>query len=79
MPTLPYWPGLLANTAFWGLPLPLLVLATTALRRARRQRRGLCTTCAYDLSAAASPVCPECGLPRPPTSAASSKTSPAAG
>lgn len=63
LPTLPYWPGLLADAAFWGLPVPLMVLGVAALRRARRRRGGLCVGCGYDLAGVAS-RCPECGAER---------------
>lgn len=75
LPLLPYWPGLLADAAFWGLPVPLITLSVSALRRARRRRRGRCIGCGYDLSGCGA-VCPECGqrrAPPPQVEAASSK------
>jgi len=46
--------------------LPLLYFRRRLIR-ARRQRRGLCPTCGYDLRTA-SEICPECGTARQPTS-----------
>lgn len=41
--------------------LSLLVVGLPAFRRLRRQRRGLCPNCGYDLRNTASTLCPECG------------------
>jgi hypothetical protein len=61
LPSLPAWPGLLANTAIYAAPWYALFLIPT-LRRARRRRRGLCPRCAYDLKGLTSSApCPECG------------------
>ncbi|UCC31619.1 MAG: hypothetical protein JSU86_04940 [Phycisphaerales bacterium] len=35
--------------------------AIPTLRRRRRRRKGLCVSCAYDLTGNVSGVCPECG------------------
>jgi hypothetical protein len=64
---LPWWPkfpSFLVNTLFYAGLLWLLFAAPFALRRRRRIKRGLCPTCAYDLRATQSPVCPECGATR---------------
>ena len=71
LPVTPVWPGLIANTAIWGLvwyailflplrylPLPLRLLPSSA---ANRKRRGLCVACGYDLTGATG-RCPECGV-----------------
>lgn len=63
LPTLPLWPGLLGNAAFFGV----LVMTPAALVRwatlRRRARRGLCLACAYRLGEDVR-TCPECGLAR---------------
>ncbi len=60
LPATPVWPGLALNTLFyaawWSLPL----VVAPALLRWRRDRRGGCTKCGYDLAGLS--VCPECGL-----------------
>jgi hypothetical protein len=53
---MPLWPATLGFAA-----LPALSLIRAPLRRARRRRRGLCVTCAYDLTGNTSGTCPECG------------------
>ena len=63
LPYLPFWPGLLGNTLFYGmlvLPLPALSRWRTLRRRAKR---GLCLACAYELGEGVD-ACPECGLAR---------------
>ncbi len=62
LPTLPLWPGLIADTAFYGAAWLGLFLLLGPARRAQRRRRGLCVRCRYDLRGLApgSP-CPECG------------------
>jgi hypothetical protein len=56
----PLWPILLAV----GLPTAVMVRKKCkAVRRARRQRRGLCPGCGYDVSHSESTRCPECGDP----------------
>lgn len=62
MPIRSLWPGFALNTLFyagiaWGLwQLPL------ALRRRKRNKKGLCVRCGYDLKGiAAGAACPECG------------------
>lgn len=55
--TVPNW----AFFAMWT-PLPLVVAITDRMFRKRsRQKRGLCLTCGYDLTANMSGACPECG------------------
>lgn len=51
---------------FWNLTIltavvPVLLLIRGPLRRWRRQSRGLCTQCGYDLTGLPEPRCPECG------------------
>ncbi len=41
---------------------PTIAFIRGPLRRWRRQRRGLCAKCAYDLTGNESGVCSECGL-----------------
>jgi len=46
------------------LMLPFIALPTAFLwYRDRRQPRGHCQTCGYDLTGNVSGVCPECGIP----------------
>lgn len=64
-PLLPYrpLPGLLGNTALYGIAayalLTLTRRTTIAVRTGLRSRRGRCTRCAYQLDALS--ICPECG------------------
>ena len=52
---IPLWiPTLLFLTLTWKRISPVC-------RRARNKRRGLCTSCSYDLTGKMSGVCPECG------------------
>jgi hypothetical protein len=65
LPFLPIWPGLLANTAFYGVIVWVLWFTPGAVRREMRRRRGSCVGCAYDLRGAeviagAGAACPEC-------------------
>jgi hypothetical protein len=56
------WPGLLANTAFYGVILWALWSTPGAVLRGLRRRRGSCVRCGYDLRGAeAGAGCPECG------------------
>lgn len=59
---LPWW--FLAGLAAW----PALVwIAQRVWKRAdRRQARGLCRKCAYNIAGITADVCPECGWPVPP-------------
>ncbi|UCE61529.1 MAG: hypothetical protein JSU63_07220 [Phycisphaerales bacterium] len=40
---------------------PAIEFIRGPLRRRRRRRKGLCTSCSYDLTGNMSGVCPECG------------------
>lgn len=64
VPLIPLWPGFLLNALIWGSPV-LLVPLVKGRRRARRERRGLCARCGYDLRSGSLTVCPECGPPAP--------------
>jgi hypothetical protein len=57
----PLWPGLLANTAFYGVILWTLWIAPGVIKRTMRKRRGACGQCGYDLRGGGHVVCPECG------------------
>jgi hypothetical protein len=40
---------------------PVIAFIRGPLRRRRRQRKGLCVRCGYNLTGNVSGVCPECG------------------
>jgi hypothetical protein len=59
------WPGLLANTAFYGAIWFGLLLIPGAIRRTHRRRRGQCPGCGYQLAGVPPErLCPECGRAR---------------
>ena len=57
---IPYWALLLLFAAY-----PATAFIRGPMRRWRRRRRGLCLTCAYDLTGNESGTCPECGATVP--------------
>ena len=60
------WPGFAINTLFHAGVLWMLFCGPFALRRMIRRRRGQCPACAYPTwGGGQSPVCTECGAPRP--------------
>jgi hypothetical protein len=66
VPTRPLWPGLLANTAIFGVVAwTVHAAATPIVRRVRARLRpgpGMCARCRYDRRGlAAGAACPECG------------------
>jgi hypothetical protein len=61
IPFRPIWPGLLANTAFYGVILWALWFTPGAVRRAMRKQRGACVRCGYELQGGGQATCPECG------------------
>lgn len=62
IPIIPYWPGVIVNTATFAAPLLLFSLALQRLRSRTRRRRNACLHCGYALVGAESAVrCPECG------------------
>jgi hypothetical protein len=61
LPLLPIWRGFAINTFLYSAILALLFYPPRVIRRAIRARRGLCTSCGYDLRGAAHERCPECG------------------
>lgn len=63
LPTAPIWPGFIGNAAVYAATTFLLISArpwARGWRQRLRQRRGLCTQCAYPMPPN-SAVCPECG------------------
>lgn len=65
LPYHPIWPGLLADSAFFGCAWAVPLFGVPATRRALRRRRGLCPRCAYSLCGLAPGTpCPECGRTR---------------
>jgi hypothetical protein len=44
---------------------PLWALLRGPVRRSRRRAKGLCETCAYNLTGNVTGICPECGTPNP--------------
>jgi len=63
LPLIPLWPGFAINTLVYAGVLWMLCCGPFALRRMIRRRRGQCARCAYPIGQ--SPVCTECGAPRP--------------
>lgn len=62
LPTFPLWPGLLANTAFYGGAWAVLIFTPLFVRRWLRARRGGCAGCGYSREGLkAEAPCPECG------------------
>lgn len=60
LPLMPVWMPFAADVTFYGLLTYGAVSAWRAMKRRRRQRRGLCAECGYDLRASPN-RCPECG------------------
>jgi hypothetical protein len=69
MPTLPLWPGLVADTLFYAAILLGIVRGPRLVRRWMWGRTGKCTKCGYDTRGLTSNTCPECGSNVPPRSA----------
>jgi hypothetical protein len=69
IPSRPLWRGLVGDAlifaAAWFLFLKLARAGFADLAARRRNRRGLCPHCGYDLTGLESGVCPECGKQRP--------------
>jgi hypothetical protein len=68
-PLAPAWPGLAADVAilgaaWFGVLLWLAGSGLAAARGARRERRGRCPACGYDLRHDLAGGCPECGWRR---------------
>ncbi|MFI4915293.1 MAG: ankyrin repeat domain-containing protein [Phycisphaerales bacterium JB060] len=71
LPLTPMWAGLIVNTLTWAaiwfivlLVFPLPIWLWRRRRWRKRERRGLCAHCAYELDVADDPItrCPECGM-----------------
>ena len=61
LPGRPIPGGFIVDTAFYALIWVAMIRGSGMLRRANRRRRGLCTSCGYDLGHAPHRICPECG------------------
>lgn len=61
LPSLPHWPGLLANTAFYASLVFVPWAGPRLARSILRRRRGGCLRCGYPLDDGMS-RCPECGM-----------------
>jgi hypothetical protein len=61
LPLRPIWRGLLGDVAVLGAGTWCVVWIATALRRARRSRKSLCSRCGYNLTGLLEMRCPECG------------------
>jgi hypothetical protein len=64
LPLTPIWSGLFMDAALLTLAWSAMLDGAPATRRWLRRRRGLCPSCAYDLTGNTSGACPECGTPR---------------
>jgi hypothetical protein len=64
IPLTPIWSGLAINTAVYASIWTALLYGPRAARRVGRGRRGLCTSCGYDLLGESEHGCPECGWGR---------------
>jgi hypothetical protein len=61
-PTLPIWPALLLDAAFYAAVILLAVFGIGRLRRRWRRARGLCVRCGYNrVGLEHEAACPECG------------------
>lgn len=80
LPTFPLWPGLLADTAFYGGAWAILLGTPILIRRWIRSRRGGCPACGYSLEGLKDGApCPECGAaPTTRPGATASEASPLA-
>lgn len=61
LPLRPIWPGVAVNVLLFGTIGAVMTILPSAVRRARRRRRGACTLCGYDVRGLLGAVCPECG------------------
>lgn len=71
VPVRPLAIGMIANTMLYSTLVALVVLAPGAWRVWRRERRGSCVGCGYDLAGLGEGACcPECGaIKKPPACA----------
>ncbi len=61
LPIRPRWPGLLANSVFFGAVALVLVRGPGMIRRIVRRHRHRCMACGYPWGV--TPCCTECGVP----------------
>lgn len=59
-PYSPRWRGLIVGTLIWGTAWYAVIGGPGLVRHWRRNRRGWCLKCGYDLNGSGG-VCPECG------------------
>ncbi|MFO0857531.1 MAG: hypothetical protein U0640_09280 [Phycisphaerales bacterium] len=59
VPLVPVWPGFAVCSVFWAGVVGVVWFVPGMVRGAMRRRRGLCASCAYQVSGLA--ACPECG------------------
>ncbi len=64
LPLIPVWPGFILNVASFATLYWLILPYPIRLRARRRQRRGLCPRCKYDIDGDWYAGCPECGWGR---------------
>jgi hypothetical protein len=61
IPLLPTWHGAALNSVVYTLAWAGLFAAIDGARERRRDRRGLCIVCGYDVRGDSARPCPECG------------------
>jgi hypothetical protein len=62
LPLRPLWPGVIANTTFFGTAAGIILLATSSARKRLRKARNQCVYCGYSRTGLhLEALCPECG------------------
>ncbi len=65
IPLRPLWFGLVMNTSFYSTCILGIVVLVRYIRSRRRERRGCCKKCGYQVGMNVASGCPECGWNRP--------------